>query len=146
MWPASWVALAISSGVASSLPGFFLFLGKRMSLLLYSFNLWTFTWRLSRDLFLRLLSTAMPMVLAKRGCRPTALNSSLVNPLPSLVHMLCLVEGHLTTGYRRLMGRGAILPALTILFCFLLFFFIGPSKWVLTNLCQSLWKWVLGII
>ncbi len=52
-WPASWVALEISSGVASPFLGFLLFSGNRISLLLYSFSLWVFACSDSTDLFLR---------------------------------------------------------------------------------------------
>ena len=51
-WPASWVALEISSGVASPFLGFLEFSGNRISLLLYSFSRWVLACRDSTDLFL----------------------------------------------------------------------------------------------
>ena len=50
--PESWVALEISSGVASPFLGFLEFKGNKIILLLYSFSLWAFNCRDSTDLFL----------------------------------------------------------------------------------------------
>lgn len=50
--------------------GLLAFLGKRMSLVLYSFNLWTLAWRDSVERFFRRWSTEMPMLKACFGDTP----------------------------------------------------------------------------
>ena len=54
--------------------GLLAFLGKTISLLLYSFNLWTLAWRDSADLFFLLWSTAIPIVGATLREIPAAWN------------------------------------------------------------------------
>ena len=62
--PSNWVAFLISSSEASPFLGLLLFTGNKINLDWYSFSLCTFRWSDSKDLFLRLWSTLMPMVLA----------------------------------------------------------------------------------
>jgi len=68
--PLSWVASLHSSREDSPARIFFSLMGNRINLLRYSLRRWMLRWRDSRDLFLRLLSTAMPMVLAKLAPMP----------------------------------------------------------------------------
>lgn len=71
--PVSCVASLRSSSVASPLRNLrFSWMGKRMSLLWYSFKRWTFFWRDSTDLLRRRLSTAIPTVRANPAVRPEA--------------------------------------------------------------------------
>ena len=73
--------------------------------------------------------------------------SSRVNPLPALSLRLYLTVGHLITGLRGPpTGRGWILTAFSARLLRLLCLRAGWLNHVFTYLCQSLWKWALGII
>merc|ERR1719228_1140976 len=126
IFPWSWVGTANSEGSLSPAFGALAFFGKMISLLLYSFNLWTLAWRLSVPLFFRLWSTQRPMVEAYFLPMPAVLSSSRVNPLPIRTLVLYLYVGHLTTGLSEpATGRGAMARALAARDTRLLFFLPG---------------------
>merc|ERR1719208_220177 len=88
-------------------------LGRTTSLAWYSLSRWTLRWRFSADLFLRLLSMAMPTLAASTRLMPAPTISSLVKPRPSLTLALYLKVQQLTTGRRApAVGRGATWAAL----------------------------------
>ena len=75
------------------------------------------------------------------------LSSSSVNPLPALMRVLYLNVGHLTMGRRAPpTGLGAMLRAFLIRLLRLRILRAGWLNHVRTHLCQSLWKWALGIM
>mmetsp|Transcript_23450 Transcript_23450/g.80612 ORF Transcript_23450/g.80612 Transcript_23450/m.80612 type:complete len:217 (+) Transcript_23450:237-887(+) len=126
------------------------FFGKRTSLALYSVRRATLAASDSALLFVRRLSTEMPMVLARGTGIFAALSSARLKPRPRRTLAQCFCVGQWTTGRRRATGRGATAAALAARFCRRICFFAGWSNQVMTlsgprdELAHFLWKCWLG--